>query len=267
MAILRCKNLLIKKEKFNFNFLLYIESKKAKKRGQQNHDMWENARQLAKEGRFDEIPAEMYIKHLQHFQQIRNIEISKTKPMDNITLRPWQQDLLDKLMEPPNTRTIYWYWSQEGDVGKSFMATYLARNHSALTLSSGKSQDIAYIFQPTKIVCFDLARSTNMDHVNFVVMEDIKNGRIMSSKYMSCVKYFDSPHMVVFANQPVPHGVLSEDRIKEVRLRPEDGIEPSAFAPNFNPPSDHLVPPPLRRQRTDDLDFAISQDLFNILNA
>lgn len=253
-AILKCKNHLLKNAKNNIYYFFHIESNKAKKRGQQITEMWENARQLAKEGRFDEIPAELYIKHLQHFQQIRNIEISKHKPMENITLRPWQQDLLQKLQQPPDSRTIYWYWSEQGNVGKSFMATYLARNHGALTLSSGKTQDIAYIFQPTKIVCFDLARCTNMDHVNFIVMEDIKNGRIMSSKYMSCVKYFDSPHMVIFANKPVPHGVLSDDRIKEVRLTPE-GVEPAAYAPNFNPPDDHLLPPPLSRQRTDDVPF------------
>lgn len=235
--------------------------------------MWDNAKELAKEGRFDEIPSELLIKHLNAFQQIRNIEISKSKPILRFNLRLWQQDLLDKLLQEPDSRTIYWYWEAVGTVGKSWMATFLARNHGALTISTGKTADIAYMFQPTKIVCFDVSRAVDMEHVNFSVMEDIKNGRLMSSKYMSCVKYFDTPHVVVFANLPPPHGKFSADRLQIVEIGaaipPIRPVTSSSYAPNFASPvwndqNSDFVPPPFTRLNADDLD--LDQDILDILN-
>lgn len=206
--------------------------------------MWADAKQKAEEGDFDSIAPELLIKHLNAFLQIRNMAISKHTPMENVLLRPWQQDLMNILQGPVNKRHIYWYWETTGDVGKSFMADYLARNHKALKLGNAKSADVAYMFQPTSIVVFDFPKSQKLDEVNYRVMEDIKNGSIMSTKYMSCVKYFDVPHVVVFANGPCPEGKFSRDRIQEVQI---PSGEPRALAEGF-------VPPPLRRQRLNDSD-------------
>lgn len=229
--------------------------------------MWADAKELAEQGRFDEIPAELLIKHLNAFQQLRNIYISKSKPMERWTLRLWQQDLLDKLQGPVDPRKIYWYWESIGHVGKSWMATFLARNHEALTVSTGKTADIAYMFQPTKIVCFDISRAVDETHVNYSVMEDIKNGRLMSSKYMSCVKYFDVPHVVVFANVPPPHGKFSADRLEVVEIGAEipatRPVPSASYATNFRQAFDELgIPPPAQRQRSD-ASAGFNSNLFN----
>lgn len=170
--------------------------------------------------------------------------ISKHTPMENVQLRPWQQELMDKLQGPVHKRHIYWYWETTGDVGKSFMADYLARNHKAIKLGNAKTADVAYMYQPTSIVVFDFPKCQKLDEVNYRVMEDIKNGSIMSTKYMSCVKYFETPHIVVFANGPCPEGKFSRDRIQEVQL---PSSEPRPLAEGF-------VPPPARRQRLNDED-------------
>lgn len=246
--------------------------------------MWAEAKAHAERGDFDAIQPELLIKHLNAFQQIRNMAISRSKPMERFTLRLWQQDLLDILQGTPDERAIHWYWEATGSVGKSWMATFLARNHGALTVSTGKTQDIAYMFQPTRIVCFDISRAVDMDHVNFSVMEDIKNGRLMSSKYMSCVKYFDSPHVVVFANSPPPHGKFSADRLRIVEIgnTQRNTVATNtngSYASGFRVQADAAgVPPPLRRQRTEEfepirldefpeLDLPLDQDIMDILNA
>lgn len=92
------------------------------------------------------------------------------------------------------------------------------RNHQATVLSSGRSADIAYLLCAPKIVVFDLARD-KVEHTNFGVMEDIKNGRIFSPKYESSVKIFASPHVIVFANEPCPAGKFSVDRIESIYLQ------------------------------------------------
>jgi hypothetical protein len=233
--------------------------------------MWANAKELAEAGRFDDISPELLIKHLPAFQNIRNMYLSKSKPLERFTLRLWQQDLLEKLQGDPDTRKIYWYWEDKGNVGKSWMASFLARNHEALTVSTGKTADIAYMFQPTRIVCFDISRAVDMDHVNFSVMEDIKNGRLMSTKYMSQVKYFDSPHMVVFANCPPPHGKFSQDRLEVVEIgatipdnRPVRAD--ASYATNFRSAFDaEGIPPPATRSRWDDIPD-LDQDILDIIN-
>lgn len=239
--------------------------------------MWSEAKQLAEEGRFDEIPAELLIKHLMAFQNLRNVAISRATPLERFALRLWQQDLLEKLTGPVDSRKIYWYWEATGNVGKSWMATFLARNHKALTVSTGKTCDIAYMFQPTSIVCFDISRAVDMDHVNFSVMEDMKNGRLMSSKYMSIVKYFDSPHVVVFANNPPPYGKFSQDRLEIVEIGaaiPETVTvrNDASYATNFRAAFDEEgIPPPAQRPRLEphcshENQCDLDDDIMDILN-
>lgn len=134
-----------------------------------------------------------------------------------LDLYPWQESLLSVLLGPVDDRAIYWYWESRGGVGKSKFATYLQRNHGALVLESGKSGDIAMCFDNHEIVCFDLARTTQ-EHCNYGIMESLKNGRIFSPKYYSCVKPYPIPHVVVFANYPPKQGSFSEDRIKITEL-------------------------------------------------
>lgn len=187
-----------------------------------NKEMWENVREAAKEGRFEDIPAQIFISHMKNIKQIYTEHKNKLSPMENVILKPWQAQLEEIAMQEPDDRTIHWYWSKKGKDGKSFMATYFLRNHGATVLSNGKCADIAYLLDSPKIVIFDISRERseqqNFEQVNFGVMEDIKNGRIFSPKYESTIKCFDSPHLIVFANAPCPYGKFSEDRIKEVNI-------------------------------------------------
>lgn len=139
-------------------------------------------------------------------------------PLVGVTLRPWQSSLMSKLEGEPDSRKIYWYHDSVGNCGKSWMATYLARNHGALVITGGKATDIAHAYDNHGIVVFDIARATDIEHVSYGAMEDLKNGRIFSPKYDSCIKYFPIPHMVVFSNVPPPVGKFSEDRLEVIDL-------------------------------------------------
>lgn len=138
-------------------------------------------------------------------------------PLMEGILRPWQQRLLDIVTGDAHPRRIYWFYDAVGNKGKSWMATYLARNYGALVLSNGKSADIAHVYDKHPIVVWDLSRC-QIENVNYGPMEDIKNGRIFSPKYDSCVKLFPIPHVVVFANFLCPDGKFSEDRLRVVNL-------------------------------------------------
>jgi len=137
-------------------------------------------------------------------------------------LRPWQAALLDVVEEDPNPRAIHWIWENTGNVGKSWMANYLGCLKGATILTAGKKVDMAYIYaqKPTNIVIFDLSRTTEtteeqrkhfLDGI-YSLAEDLKNGRVVSTKYESKTVFFSPPHVVFFANFPPDMTKWSADR-------------------------------------------------------
>lgn len=127
---------------------------------------------------------------------------------ENASLKPWQKALLDITEEEASDRKIHWLWEEQGNVGKSWMTTYLGVVQGATLLTAGKKADMAFIFaqKPTKIVVFDLARTNEkfLDGV-YSLAEDLKNGRVVTTKYVSKTIFFPPPHVIFFANfEPDP---------------------------------------------------------------
>ena len=121
-------------------------------------------------------------------------------------LRPWQEALEEYLRGEVDSRSIIWCWEPSGNVGKSWFATYCAVKHDAIVFGNGKSADIKYAYRGQRIVIFDLSR-TQMERVNYQVIEDIKNGRYFSSKYISEMRVYAPPHVVCFqiVNRSLEH--------------------------------------------------------------
>lgn len=112
----------------------------------------------------------------------------------------WQAGLLEDLSKPPGKREVIWVYDYEGCKGKSELASYLICEKEAVELS-GKIVDMAYVYAKQPIVVFDLCR-TQADCVKHLYQfaEQLKNGRVLSTKYVCKHKYFPSPHVVFFAN-------------------------------------------------------------------
>ncbi len=134
----------------------------------------------------------------------------------------WQQDVIDICSTTPNDRHIYWFWDESGSKGKSMLIKHLGVNHGALFTSIGKHADIINLvfnadMESTRVVLFDLPRS-NGPNVSYTAIEMIKNGMICNTKYETGTKFFDAPHIMVFANSPPDTTKLSMDRwiIREI---------------------------------------------------
>lgn len=70
------------------------------------------------------------------------------------------------------------------------------------------------------LIVFDLERSSQ-DHINYEVIEQLKNGRFNSTKYESTGKVTDQGKhvkMIVFTNEEPDKEKLSPDRWDVVRL-------------------------------------------------
>lgn len=143
--------------------------------------------------------------------------------MQSITLRPWQEALFRSLSESPDPRSVMWLWESQGGLGKSFMARYLMATTNTLVLEAGKKYDLAHIVATTQpfpsTIIFDLARTTapeegsshRLDSV-YSLMESLKNGYLVSTKYNSTTIVFKIPHVVVFANFAPDTSKMSADR-------------------------------------------------------
>lgn len=158
-------------------------------------------------------------RYMQYFNRLTNTYRNRAgkeafaKEIADKPLREWQTRLNDVMNDRICPRKVYWFWDSDGGTGKSFMAKYLVVEHAAFLTTGGKMADIAYSYNNERVVVMDLARTQadKMDHM-YSLMECFKNGVLFSPKYDSTNKYFETPHVVVFANFEPDRTKLSEDR-------------------------------------------------------
>jgi len=145
------------------------------------------------------------------------------RPIETITeLRPWQETIIEVIKTKPDDRTIHWYWSAKGNIGKSVFTKYLVVHHDAIFCVAGIYSDICNLIfnndmDERTIVIFDLPRN-NGNHISYSALESIKNGLISNTKYETGFKAFNSPHVIVFSNEEPEHKKLSEDRWHIINL-------------------------------------------------
>lgn len=139
--------------------------------------------------------------------------------------RNWQLDLMANARREPDDRTIFWYWSEEGGVGKSVMTEWLVRNF-ACVVCAGKSSDMKYVIaeyyeennEYPDIVVFDVPRSS-VGYISYSGIEEIKNGIFCATKYKSKMVIMPHPHVFVFANEEPDEYMLSTDRLKVFEIK------------------------------------------------
>ncbi len=111
--------------------------------------------------------------------------------------------------DPLFGREIHWYWEPDGEWGKTKTQKYMIDNMGA-TMVGGKKSDMFYALSELSlqtgeippIVIINLVKDTDMRYVSYAGMESIKDGCFFSKKFKSGMCRFNSPHLLVFANEP-----------------------------------------------------------------
>ena len=165
---------------------------------------------------------ELYIKHK------KNIDL------DNVILRPWQKALLNHIK--PSTREVIWVIGRHGNEGKSWFQEYMESKFGWGKVICGmdikmKKRSICHVLSKRSLMTidtflFDVGKA-NTDHgVNYELLEKIKNGRTVASKFDSKELKFKTPNtVVVFSNEKPDVSELSKDRWKIFRIRDDDLID------------------------------------------
>ncbi len=165
-------------------------------------------------------------------QFIKGYEVSAVvkvrDPLEGKVLYAWQQEIVDILDRDPDDRSILWYWSAEGNLGKSALCKHLCLTMGAFVLG-GAFKDGLYAIakmvennKPPAILIWDLPR-VKKNHLSVAALEKVKDGCFFASKYESVQVLFNPPHVLVFANSPPELETMSADRWKVTCL---DDIDP-----------------------------------------
>lgn len=129
----------------------------------------------------------------------------------------WQKVLWNTLSGKPDDRKIIWFWDSEGGKGKTTMAKEICLEYpNEAVYVCGRGSDMKFAIanmikdgKGVKIVIIDVSRSGDLDYVG---LEEIKNGIFFSTKYEAGMVIYETPHVVVFSNFPPETQKLSDDR-------------------------------------------------------
>nr|WAQ80597.1 MAG: replication-associated protein [Circoviridae sp.] len=141
-------------------------------------------------------------------------------PVEPQPYRDYQQQLVDRLAQPPCSRKVIFVVDRHGNSGKSYFANTYYRSDPARSqiLSVGRIEDVTYSIDITKLVFFfDVPRS-RLEHFQYSVVEQLKDCRVFVTKYTSAMKFLVHPnvHVVVLCNEYPDITKLSADRYELV---------------------------------------------------
>lgn len=138
----------------------------------------------------------------------------------------WQRNALRIFECPADPRAIHWFWSELEHVGKSIFVEYLRAKYGATVFTQGKAADVARIIanksaSQRRVFVFDIPRAGADDNgwrEIYSIMEQMNNGQMTSTKYEPKDLKFDTPHVIMFSNQPGERHKISKDRVKNYKI-------------------------------------------------
>lgn len=140
----------------------------------------------------------------------------------------WQHQVIRMISGKPDERSIMWFFSESGSIGKTqFVKRWLIEHRSTSTYLSGAGKDMNYalsaVLNPTKKeknwkmpnlthIFIDLPRSMygeNDKFLSYGAIEKIKDGIVFNSKYESGMLLFNCPWVICFSNVEPEYEKLS----------------------------------------------------------
>ena len=152
------------------------------------------------------------------------------RDMMKVELRMWQQQLLT-LIDTASERNVIWIQGKLGNEGKTWFQNYVASyyGHARVVRLDLKMKTANVLHALTKrplsttdIFLFNEPRAINNESCNYNILESIKDGIAVSSKYNNDIMTFKTPNVVmVFSNSIPEMKQLSRDRWRIFRITKE----------------------------------------------
>lgn len=135
-------------------------------------------------------------------------------------LKKFQKTVEELVASKPDERSIYWFWEDVGNSGKTTFCKYLYHKYKVSVSTSGMSEkDLFHIVAEEKPRCviIDLPREEQAKTLKLGAIEQVKNGFFGTGKYEGHSYCGPNPHVIIFSNRPPwPDEMnnLSQDRWK-----------------------------------------------------
>jgi hypothetical protein len=153
----------------------------------------------------------------------------------------WQKRVLLFLQQTkPDDRTVIWIHEPIGNRGKTKFCAFLCRNFGYLIGANDHKSDCS-LWDGQAVVLVDLARCAGK--VSYASLEMYKNGMCLQTKYEVLVKAYETPHLVVFSNEPPNLAMLSRDRWHVITNLDDDQKLHDLFPPGRFPGVANLADP------------------------
>lgn len=152
------------------------------------------------------------------------------KDIKGITLRPWQQHIVDSA-SIDDFRCVDVVYDPVGNNGKSIVSRHIGVHKIGLDVppltDSKELMGFVMSFPKYPIYVFDMPRAMKKEklHGLYSAIETIKGGKAYDTRYVGKMEYFDPPRVWVFTNVLPDTNLLSHDRwrfwsIKDHQLVP-----------------------------------------------
>ena len=149
------------------------------------------------------------------------------RSLSNTELRTWQQELMATISSPTE-REIIWVVGVKGNEGKTWFQEYIEIFYGSARVVrldlKIKTSNVLHVLtkrplSTTDVFLFNEPRASNYEFCNYSILESIKDGTAVSSKYNSDIMRFKTPNIVVvFSNRIPKTKELSKDRWKIFRI-------------------------------------------------
>lgn len=143
-----------------------------------------------------------------------------------LELKPWQKKIVSIIEQPPDGRTIWWFWEPKGGLGKTTFQKWLCLNFEGVTPLGGKHSDMKngicqykeqFDTVPT-IILVNLPMTFDQTYFSYTGTEECKDMFFYSPKYKGGPICERNPHLLIFANEPPKVEDMAPDRWRIVRL-------------------------------------------------
>lgn len=159
------------------------------------------------------------------FVEVMQARFTPPPPFDvnTITLRTWQSELEEELLQAPDDRTIIFVEDPVGGKGKTFFVKYMLSKYpdEVAMMSVCKRDDMAYMLDETKSIFFVNVPRGGMEFLSYPILEMIKDGQVVSPKYQSRIKQLRRSHVIILCNEHLDESKLSHDRFRVIDLSDE----------------------------------------------
>jgi len=192
---------------------------------------WDEARRLAKEGQFDSIDSDIYMRCKRTCHEIRSIEVKKRKiesfRRKDWVCSEWEHSICETIISEPHVRDVHFLIAPPG-FGKSQFFLHVVRYlPNVFCAPLMPSKELAYLINAEEVhpqaIIFDCPLATQCSDIDWMFVESLKNGFFATVKYDPAIVAMNTPTLYYFCNSEIwkrPDGefMIAENRVRVLTL-------------------------------------------------